>query len=92
MLGLHRGLSFSLVVESGGYSSAAVSGLLIMLAPLVGEHGLQAWGHQPLQPVGPRAQAQHLWCMGFLARWHVGASQIRIQTCASCISTRILYH
>ena len=43
MLGLHCSASFSLVVESRGYS-LVVLGLLIALASLVTEHGL--WGTQ----------------------------------------------
>ena len=41
---------------------------------------------------GFRAQAQYLWHMGLAARWHVGCSRIRDQTCISCISRWILYH
>ena len=43
VLGLHCSVSFSLVVESRGYS-LVVLGLLIALASLVTEHGL--WGTQ----------------------------------------------
>ena len=41
MLGLHCRVDFSLVAESGGYSLVAVCRLLIVMASLVGEHGLQ---------------------------------------------------
>ena len=40
MLGLHCCVGFSLVVASGGYSPAAVRGLLVAVASLVSEHGL----------------------------------------------------
>ena len=36
--------AFSLVEASGGYSPVAVQGLLIVVASLVAEHGLQARG------------------------------------------------
>ena len=38
------------------------------------------------------AQEQQLWCLGLVALWHVGSSQIREQTCVSFIARRILYH
>ena len=44
VLGLRRCLGFSLVVASGGYSLAAVHGLLTAVASLVVEHRLQRAG------------------------------------------------
>ena len=41
MLGLHCCAGFSLVVASGGYSLISVCGLLIAVASLVAEDGLQ---------------------------------------------------
>ena len=41
MLGLHCGAGLSLVVKREGYSLVLVRGLLIAMAPLVTEHGLQ---------------------------------------------------
>ena len=40
-MGLHCCVNFSLVVVRRGYSVIAVSGLLIVVASLVVEHGLQ---------------------------------------------------
>ena len=40
VLGLYCSVAFSLVAESGGYSLVAVCRLLIVMASLVGEHGL----------------------------------------------------
>ena len=45
-------LGFSLVSESGGYSLAAMHGLLIAVASLVAERGLWANGLQKLWRVG----------------------------------------
>ena len=78
----------------------AVCGLLIAVASLVVEHGLQAHGLQQLQHVGSvvvvhglqGAQAQQLWRMGLVAPWHVGSSQSRDQTHVPCIDRRILNH
>ena len=83
----------------------AVHRLLIAVASLVVEHGLQARGLQQLQHVGfsscsmwaqqlwlvgSRAQAQQLWCMGLVAPRHVGSSRTRAQTCVTCSGRRIL--
>ena len=38
--GLHCCVGFSLVAASGGYSLVVLHGLLIVVASLVGEHGL----------------------------------------------------
>ena len=42
--GLRCCAGFSLVAESGGYSTVAVHGLLIALASLVAEQGLTNYG------------------------------------------------
>ena len=41
VLGLHCDVGLSLVVKREGYSLVLVRGLLIAMAPLVTEHGLQ---------------------------------------------------
>ena len=45
-----------------------------------------------LQSTGSRVQAQHLWCMGMDALWHVGSSQTRDRTCVPCTERQILIH
>ena len=67
-------------------------GLLSALASLVVEHMLEALRLQKLGLPGPRAQAQELWCMGFIAPRHVGPSWIRNQTCVYWTDRWILYH
>ena len=57
-----------------GLLFAAMCGLLSALASLVVEHMLEALRLQKLGLPGPRAQAQELWCMGFIAPQHVGPS------------------
>ena len=81
---------FSVVAASRGCSLVAVCGLLIAVASLVAKHGLQGSQHsvvvtRGLSSCGSRAQAQKLWCMGLVAPQHMGASQIRNQTCVSCM-------
>ena len=70
-------------------------GLLIAVASLAAEPGLQACGLQELPTwaeelrfSGFRAQAQQLWSTGLVAPKYVGSSLIRDQTCVSWI----LYH
>ena len=70
----------------------AVRGLLIVVASLVSEHGLQARGLQQLWFVGSRAQAQQSWCTGLVALWHVGSSRTRARTHDPCVGRRILNH
>ena len=70
----------------------AVLGLLIVVASLVVENGLQACGLQQLWHAGPRAQAQQLWRTGLAAPRHVGSSWTRAQTRVPCIGRRILNH
>ena len=55
----------------------AVCGLLVVVASLVAEYGLQALGLQQLWLVGSRVQAQQLWRPGLVALRHVGSSQTR---------------
>ena len=77
-----------------------VHGLLIVVASLVAEHGLQArglqqlWlaGFQQLWLTGFRAQAQQLWCTDLVAPWHGGSSPTRARTRVPCIGRRLLNH
>ena len=55
MLSLHCCAGFSLVSANGGYSLAAVLGLLIVVASLVAKHGLQ--GRQASVAVAPGLQS-----------------------------------
>ena len=75
-----------------GLLFVAVRGLLIAVASLVAEHGLQAHGLQQLWLAGSRAQAQQWWPTGLVAPQHVGLSQNRARTCVPCIGGRILNH
>ena len=70
--------AFSSCVKRG-LLLVAVRGLLIVVASLVVEHGLQVRGFsscgtwaQQLWLLGSRAQAQQLWHTGLVAPWHVG--------------------
>ena len=80
-----------------GLLFVALRGLLIVVASLVAEHGLQAQGLQQLQHVGSRGsltgsreQAWQLWHTGFVALRHVGSSRTRDRTHVSCIGRWIL--
>ena len=67
----------SLVAASRGSSLVAVRGLLIVVASLVAEHGLQGvW-------------AQYLWHTGLVALRHVESSWTRDQTRVPCVGRRI---
>ena len=55
-------------------------GLLIVVASLLAEHGLQA------------CRLQQLWLTGLVAPQHVGSSRTRAQTRVPCIGRRILNH
>ena len=77
VLGLCCCASFSLTVASGGYSLIAVLRRLIVVASPIVEHGSRAHGLQRLCLQGCRAQAQQVWCMGFVTPQHVRSSQIR---------------
>ena len=50
----------------------------------VGFRSCSTWA-QCLRLLGPRAWTQQLWCRGLVALQHVGSSQIRNQTCVSCV-------
>ena len=69
-----------------------VRGLLIAVASLVAEHGLQAPGLQELWLTGSGVQAQQLWCKGLVAPRHVGSSRTRARTCVPGTGRRILNH
>ena len=58
----------------------AVRRLILTVASLVLEHGLQV------------QELQYLWPVGLVALLHVESSQTRDRTCVPCISRRILYH
>ena len=90
-----------------GLLFVAVRGLLIAVASLVVEHGLQACGLQQLWRVdfsscgvwaqqlwlvGSRARAQQLWHTGLVALWLVGSSWTRDRTCVPCIGRQIFNH
>ena len=75
-----------------GLLFVAVCRLLIAVASLAAEHGLQARGLQQLWLVGSRKQAQQLWPTGLVAPWHMGSSQTRDRTHVPCIGRRILNH
>ena len=91
-----RGLS--LVEVSGDYSSlwcAAFSLWLLLLWSMGSRHmGFSSCGTwvQQLWLTGSRAQAQQLWCTGFVAPRHVGSSQTRDQTHVPCTGRQILNH
>ena len=63
-----------------GFSLIAVHGLFLAVASLLEEHRLwNTW-------------AQSLWQTHWVAPRHMESSQIRDQTCISCIGRQILYH
>ena len=67
-------------------------GLLTAVASLSAQHRFWGtWASVAAVP-GARAQAPWLWCMGSVAPWLMGSSQIRDQTHVSCTGRRILYH
>ena len=70
----------SLVGGELGLPFIAVRGLLIAVAPLVAEHGLQA------------RRLQQLWRTGLVAPWHVGSSWTRARTHVPLIGKQILNH
>ena len=88
------------VAERRGYSLVVVHELLIAEASLVTEHRflgmwtseVRTWAWKLWLP-GSGAQAQRLWCMGWVAPWHVRSSQIRDWTHhVSCTGRQILHH
>ena len=82
--GLHCCSGFSLVATSRGCPPLVLCWLPSAVASLFEEQGLQgAWvsitvaaGSQ-FWLLGSRRQGQSLWCMGFIASWHVGSPQTR---------------
>ena len=80
VLGLHCCTQAFSSCSERGLLFVAVCGLLIAVASLVVEHGLQVHG------------LQQLWRTGLVALWHVGSSQTRAQTRIPCIGRRILNH
>ena len=70
--------AFSSCGEQGLFF-VAVRGLLIAVASLVAEHGLQVRGLQQLWLSGSRAQAQQLWCTGLVVPRHVVSSRPGIE-------------
>ena len=78
MPSLHCCLRAFSSAASRGSSLAVVRGLLIVMASLAAEHRLQ----------GPWASA--VWLTGFAALCHVGSSQTRDWTYASCTGRQIL--
>ena len=75
-----------------GLLFVAVRRLLIAVASLIVEHGLQVRGLQQLWLTGSRAQAQQLWHTSLVALRHVGPSRTRARTRVPCIGRRILNH
>ena len=75
-----------------GLLFVVVRRLLIALASLAAEHGLQTCRLQQLWLVGCRAQAQQLWHTGLVPLRHVGSSRTRARTCVPCIGRQILNH
>ena len=71
--------TFSSCVERG-LLFVAVCGVLIAVASLVAECGLQA------------RRLQQLWHTGLAAPRHMGSSPTRARTCVPCIGRRILNH
>ena len=75
-----------------GLLFVAVHGLLIVVASLVAQHGLQEHGFQQLWLAGSRPQSRQLWCTGLVAPRHVGSSRTRARTPVPCIGSQILNH
>ena len=97
MLGLHCCAGFSLVAASRGYSLVTVHKLLIVVASLVVEPGLQ--GVQTSVAVArglcscsSQALEHRLNSCGVVASQHLESSRISNRTCVSCIGRRIFYH
>ena len=78
MLDLHCSARLSLVAPSRGYSLFVALRLVIVVASLVAECGLQ-------DTQASVVAARRL-------RWHVGSSQTRDQTCGPCTGRRIRNH
>ena len=76
---------------------AIAAGLFSLVAagrscPLAGAHWLSLCWLLLSQRVDSRPRAQQFRLMGLVAPRHVGSSQIRDQTCVSCIGRWMLYH
>ena len=82
-----------------GILFVAAQGVLIAVASLIAEHGLQVHGLQQLWHAGPVVVARGLQSAGSVAMVHglstpphVGSSQTSDQTRVPCIGRRILNH
>ena len=75
-----------------GLLFVAVRRLLIAVASLAAEHGLQTRGPQQLWLAGSRAQAQQLWRTGLAAPRQVGSSRTGARTHVPSIGRRIPNH
>ena len=84
-----------------GLLFVGMHGLLIAVASLVAECGLQWLQHYGLSSCGWRAlehglsssmRAQKLWCTGSVSQQHVESSWTKDQTCVPCIDRWIHYH
>ena len=98
-LGLHCCVWVFSSCRGRGLLFVAVHRLLIAVASLVAEHGLQCVGFsscamwaQQLWLMGSRAQAQQLWHTGLVVPRHVGSSRTRARTRVPCIGRQILNH
>ena len=83
-----------LLAASGGCCSLQCKGFSLWQFLFVQSVGSRARGLMCLVVAAPRLQspwAQQLWCRGLVVPQHVASSQIRDQTCISCIGKWILY-
>ena len=87
--------------QERGLLFVGMHGLLIAVASLVAECGLQWLQHYGLSSCGWRALehgpsssmwAQQLWCTGSVSLQHVESSWTKDQTCVPCIDRWIRYH
>ena len=81
VLGLIAVHGLSLVAVSGSCTLVMVHGLLIVVAFLVGKHGLQAWRLQQLQCMGSVVVALKL-----VTLRPMGSAQTRDQTGVPCVA------
>ena len=83
---------FSLVVASRGYSRAEMHRPLTAVASLAVEHGLQDALVSVLVAHGLCSGGT--WALDHKAQgsWHMGSSQVRDQTCVSCIGRWPIHH
>ena len=90
-VGLCGYTGFSLVGESRGYSLTVVLGLLIAMTSFVAEHALSCCDLR----VGSVVSVPRLYSLGSVTVAHrlsCSSSQIRDQTCVSCVGRWILNH